>query len=164
MFIKYFPLLILISGCTYVSPWRVESIAAGDKTFDSSRMRYQNLFIATPLLFEFLRVGDGLEAYLCLTQFRWNPSPENPQAVKAQFIIDGETTEVYLPLLEGRMKLRLPTELTTTLILALQDGKKVGILIDGFEETLDPENFNRSYNKFLKNRVSLQSIFKGPVQ
>ena len=71
-------------------------------------------------------------AFLNLTQFRFKDKHE----IEIFFTIDTKSFTESLPVLEGGMRLRLPEEITREIILALRNGKKVSILVDGFEQTL----------------------------
>ena len=64
---------------------------------------------------------------------------------------------------EGAMRVRLSLEITERLIQALQDGQEVSILIDGFEEKLDPTQFASSFAKFVGKGHFFQNFFKGPL-
>jgi hypothetical protein len=71
-----------------------------------------------------------------LKQFRYQVG--DTLSIKAIFISDGEQQEEILPVREGRMRLRISSKTTENLIRSLQEGKKVDILINGYEETLEP--------------------------
>lgn len=160
--------LFVLCSCANQNRWELDAIA-GNQTFDSSRIRYSNPQNPSPLAFELIRIGDRIEAFLNLSRYRLSPSPEDPSSVKTILSIEGERYEESVPLLEGRMRIRLSNETAERIILALQDGKKVSILIDDFEETLEPNEFSRTYNKFLGNQLlgngfRLENLFKGPLR
>jgi len=155
--------LFLAAGCSTSNLWRLDAISAGDAAFDSTRLRFSNPDSDSPVTFEMIKVGDQIESFLNLNQFRWG-SEKNGTSVKGTFVIGEERFDEDLPLREGRMRLRLSSEMTERVILALQDGKKVSILIDGFEETLDPQQFARTYGRFLGKKALFQKILKGPFE
>lgn len=156
---KRFLFLILLSACSTVSHWRVDSIAAGDSSFNSSRLRYAGSEKHPTLLFEMFKLDTQIEAFLSLTQFRLSPD-----CSKVTLTIRGENFEEAITPHEGLMRVRLPSAVTNRLIQALQDGEKVSILIDGFEETLEPDQFSSSFAKFTEGGSFFQNILKGPLQ
>ena len=148
-----------------VSPWKLDSIAAGDKSFDSARLVYRNPAGNSPLRLEFLRIGTSIDLFLNLSQFTIAPSLLDPASASVRFAIEGEPPfEEPIPLLEGRMRLRFLPETASRVTRALQDGKKVGILVDGFEETIEPERFPKLYEKLAGGSTLLQNPFKGPME
>ncbi len=154
--------LLLLAGCTLSSPlWRIDTLSTGDASFDIARLRYTSPQNAPPLTFELLRMGEEVAAYLSLTRFRFTPTEEGLLNVRLR--IDQQSWDELVPLHEGKMRVRLSPETTQRLILALQEGKEVGILVDDFEETLDPRQFAPSLNQFLGNGSFLQRILRGPL-
>jgi hypothetical protein len=149
--------LIPLAGCTIAGPWSVDPIIAGDSAFNASRLIYQTDSYA-PLTFELLKMGEQIEAFLSLT--RYHLPLEEAHIV---ITINGISIEESLPLHEGGMRVRLPPSITARLIQALQDGQKVGILLDGFEETLDPAQFSPSFAQFLDGPIGLNTLLKGPL-
>lgn len=138
-------LLALLCGCAGQPRfWVVDSISADDPTFDFSRIRYVSKQAHAPFLFEIHKVSDRLESFLSLNRFRLKESRE----IKVTFCFNGQEIFVQIPVHEGGMRLRLPEEITNVLIEALQDGHKIGILLDDFEETLDPSQFSDSFSEF----------------
>lgn len=161
MRIKFFWLFGILAACSFTpSPWIADSIAAGDRSFDTSRLRYASSQIHPPLAFEMLRTGGQIEAYLSLNRFRL-PSIE---PVKVFFTVEDQSFEEEILVHEGGMRLRLSSETTQWLIETLQDGHKIGILLDDFEETLDPGQFSRSFAKFLEEGYFFQNLLRGPNQ
>lgn len=106
-----------------------------------------------------LKIGDEIEAFLSLTKFRLSPD-----CSKIILTIQGESYEETIAPHEGLMRVRLSPGTTNLLIQALQRGDHVGILIDGFEENLDPDQFSRSFSKFLGKGRFFQNFLKGPLQ
>lgn len=126
--------------------------------FQSTRLRYLNPERACPVLFEMLRVENEISTFLSLSRSRWTSS----DTLTATLRIDSQEFQETLPVLEGRMRLRLPPSATTRIISALQAGTEVVILIDGFEEKLRPEQFNSYFEKFTGRGFSLNNFLKGP--
>lgn len=143
------------SSCSGPNSWAINTIATGDKTFDSSRLRYFSPQAHPPLAFEMIRIGNEIEAFIHLTRFRFTSSEQ----VKVLITIAGETFEDALPVHEGAMRVRLSSETTQRLIQALQKGHEVAILIDGFEETLDPKQFSSSFAEFVGEGHFFQNLF-----
>lgn len=126
-------IFFLLSACTSApSSWVLHSIAEGDPPF--SRLRYLSSAAHPALSFELLKISDELTAFVHLTRFRFT----DKQQVKISLTINGTAYEEQVAVHEGAMRLRLGVEMTKRLIQALQDGLEVGILVDGFEETLTP--------------------------
>lgn len=154
---------LALTGCTANSnPWTIDRIAAGDPSFDSSRIRFASSQPHSPLFFEVLKMGDRIEAFFSLTRFRFTPL-KGSHEINILLTIEDRTYEALAPVHEGQMRLKIPQEMTQIMIQALQDGKKVAILVDGFEEWLDPQQFSPSFTKFLQEESFLQTLFKGPV-
>ena len=157
----------LAAGCSSPNGWQLDEIAAGDRAFDSSRLRFVDPEGASPLAFELLRVGDSVEAFICLSRNHLSPSlsetPLESQSVTALFRIDGEEFEEKIPFREGGMKVRLSSETASRLTQALQDEKEIGILIDGFEENLTSDRFSGIFRKFLGGRPR-EFFFKGQIE
>lgn len=139
--------MLILSACTATNIWQLDSIATGEKAFDSARLVYSDP-LHSPLRFEVVGLETGVESFISLSKHKLSPSRDHPNAVEAQFTIDGEKFVEVIPILEGRMRLRLPPELTGRLIEALQEGEKIDILLDGFEQTLEPESFQNSMKRW----------------
>jgi hypothetical protein len=139
--------------------WAVDTIAAGDSSFDSSRLRYIPQQPQAPLAFEMMKVGDQIDAYLSLNRFRFKSADK----IKVVFTIADQSFEDQIPVHEGRMRLRLAPQTTEKLIKALQEGHKIVILLDDFEEILDPAQFSGTFAKFIGEGHFFQNFFKGPI-
>ncbi len=126
--------LFLLTACNAPTSWVTSSIATGNTAFDSTRLQFISSEAHPPLTFEMIQFADHTEAYIYLNRFRFSSNP-----IPIQVTIEEEVylEEVFIH--EGAMRLKLSSELTKRIILALQDGKEVGILIDGFEEKLTPK-------------------------
>lgn len=155
----------LLGSCTAGSPyWQLDTIAAGDAAFDSARLRAIQPDSPSPLTFEFLKIQDQIEAFLSLTQFHFPLEMADPSTVKIIFSIENESFTEIAPLLEGKMRLRLSSKTTSRVTQALQEGKKVAILLGGFEKILYPEQFSHIYPVFRGQKTMLQNFIKGPLQ
>ena len=161
MFPKYQYLICLIlAGCAGTQSWRLDAIEAGDKAFNYTKLIYIDPKSA-PLNFEIICQDTLVEAFLYLTKHKLTPPQEHPQSIDVEFTIDDQRFCESVPLLEGRMRLRLPQELAERLILALQEGKKIDILLDGFQQRLNPECFPKLYAKLVKPTDQLTNRLKG---
>ncbi len=152
--------LVLLSGCAFhnsQSSWLVDGIEAGVKEFDSKRLRHISSNPDASLAYEMVKIGNETCAYLQLSQYKLKPTAD--QQVDALFLIGGDAFEESLLVHEGRMRIRLSPEIAERITLALQDGIKVSILVDGFEETLQPDQFAEAYNQFLGKGSFLQTLF-----
>lgn len=138
------------------NPWKLESISTGDRVFDAARLTYSTN--DSPLRFEIVQQETGNAAFLSLMKFKFTPS----QDLAIEYSINGERFEETVPLLEGKMRLRIPQETTERIIQALQDGQEVVIIVDGFERHLDSECFLGQYKKLTDRKAGLFSkYFKG---
>jgi len=153
--IRRFAPFLLLAGCWSQSPWHLDAIAAGDSAYDSSRLVYTPS--ASHLRLELLRVGNEVEIFLYLTQHRLN-------STELSLTIEGEEFKEIAPMREGRMRVGLSKEMGKRLILALQEGKPVGILLDGFQETINPDAFLGMYGDFLKGTSPFANALRGPLQ
>ena len=97
------------------------------------------------MAFEMVKVGGVIEAFLSLHRFRFT-SGENAKII---FTLGEESFEAQVRVHEGGMRLRLSDETTERLIQALQEGVKVAILVEDFEEVLDPEHFSTTFAQFI---------------
>jgi hypothetical protein len=150
---------LIAASCSTSQLWVVQTIEAGNPLFTSSKLRFLSPQAHPSLSFEMVQTGGEIEAFIHLTRFRFHSS----DPIKILFTIHGEEVEDWVSPNEGRMRARIPPEMTAKLIQALQDGDEVSILIDGFEETLDPNQFSSSFAKFLGKGHFLQNFFKGPI-
>lgn len=151
----YFLLLfIILTGCTASNPWKFETISTGDRSFDSSRLIYSDN--DSPLRFEIVRMESHIETFLNLKKYKFTPSDK----VKIEFNIDGKKTVETVPFLEGKMRLRFPQETATKLIEALQEGKEVVIIVDGFEQHIHPDRFKKQYEKL----TGESAVFRNPLK
>jgi hypothetical protein len=150
-----FSLLVILAGCASSTQWKLDSIATGVEAFDSMRLLYEDS--TSPLRFEIVRLETGIEAFLSLTRYKFS-GLEN---ILVQFEIEGVRGEVTLPLLSGKMRIRLPEELTKRFIKALQEGREVVMIVDGSEQHLDPEQFAKKYEKLEGAPPMFQTLFKG---
>lgn len=132
----------------------------GGDSFQSTRLRYCNPERACPLLFEMLQLDGEVTAFLSLSRSHWTSSDFLPTT----FCIHGQEFQENLPVLEGRMRLRLLPQATDRVISALQAGQEVVILADGFEERLRPEQFDTFFPSFVENGFSFSHFLKGSFQ
>ena len=138
--------LIFATSCTTSTPfWQLDSIAARDKAFQSSRLVTQDP--NCPLHIEFLATESGITGFAYLTKHHFIPSKERPHEIEFIYSVGDERFSEWLPLLEGGMGLRLPDSLTSTMIKTLQDGEKIDILLDGFMQRLEPYPFTKFFSK-----------------
>ena len=152
-----FLFVLLAFGCANPTLWKFDALETGLAEFDSARLLYSDPKSASPLRFEIDRIGYEIVAYLNLAQYKLTQGPSVVVSLK----IGDEVYEEELPILEGRMRLRLSQTMTRKLVLALQEGKSVKFSTDGFEETLQCDNFTPLYQKLVKNTEFLQNILQG---
>jgi hypothetical protein len=152
------------AGCFYSNPWKCDEMATGSSLFSSSRLRYIPADNNSPLHFEMLRIGNQTEAFLSLSQFKLVSDSDLYPSVMAHFKLEDEEFKEALPLLEGGMKLKIPPDTLERLTLALQEGKKVSILVGGFEEILDPDQFAKNFDRFRGQGSFIEHILRGPLR
>ena len=157
---KYLLLLVLLMGCSNSSSWRYDSIPNGETTFESSRLLYSSP--TSHLKLELLKLGEGIQASLYLSLHRFTASSSH--SVKVTLSVDGKEFSEQIAYHEGRMRLSLSKQLTEILLFALQEGKPVAILVDGFQETISPEQFAPCYSKLLNGNTNWLKYIKGPVE
>lgn len=138
---KFSLLLFFLTACASPSLWQLDSVPL------YTRLLYHDPTSPSPLRFELIQHGEEITAYLNLTQHRLSACPSLP----LKLLIRDEVYEEEHPLLEGRMRLRLSSQLTNKLIEALQNGTSVTLSLDGFEETLRSESFTGFYQQLMRN-------------
>jgi hypothetical protein len=132
----------------------MDHLATGNPVYDSSRLRYT---AASPITFEMLRVGNDIETFLTLTRFRIKERDK----VKVHFTTTSGSFEDFASVHEGNMRARLSQEATEKIIASLRDGEKVVILLDGFEQTLEPTKFSQVFAEFLGERSFYETLLRG---
>ncbi len=159
-----FPLLFLLASCANQNSWKLDDIAAGNRAFDSSKLRYVATDSASPLAFEMLRVGDNVEAFVTLIQGRSFTLDNDSHFITAKFLIDEMEYREEIPVREGGMKVRLSLDMAARITRGLQEGKNVSILIEGYEQVLESQRFARTFSRFLGKRYKDENLFKGLIQ
>lgn len=140
---RWLVVAVLLAGCGASDPWRQDGIAAGNTLFDSKRLCYAPLGGYPPWRIELLRVEDQVEAFLSLTQHSFRGIDGS---ARVRLRVEGEEErEELAQVFEGNMKIKLSEEFTRMLILALQEGKKVSILVDEWQETLFAGSFKKKF-------------------
>ncbi len=149
-----------MGSCTSsITPWQLDTIVSNEAQFDSARLRYVGNAAFPTLLFELMRINEQIDAFLSLTQFRLSS-----QCDHFTLKVGDTTSDEMISPHEGLMRVRLAMSTTEKIIQALQRGEKVSILIDGFEETLDPERFSISFTHFLRDEGMFSKLFKETVR
>ena len=140
---KRFKVLLIsaLCSCTTQTNWTYETL---NGELDSSRLTFVSNESYPPILFEILKIDEKIKAFISLQQFHFTSKKE--VVVEIQI---GETSfEDRVPVHEGGMRICLHPETTDRIIQTLQDGSKVVIAVDGFEETLDGTYFTKSFLNF----------------
>ena len=110
---------------------------------------------------EFLQVAAQVGLFINVTQFQLQGS----STLARIQLGDAPPFEEEVPILQGGMRLRFSEETAQRITKALQDGEKVGILIDDLEETIEPGRFVYFYEKLTSPSSFFQNLlFKGLVQ
>lgn len=108
---------------------------------------------------EFFCVNGIITAYLS-TSGRRIDTEESATAL-VQF--KSGTIEIPLSIHEGRMRVRLPDELTAKAALALQEGEAVTVTIGSNMQTFQPEEFSAQFQKLTKKRKNFFDPFQGTL-
>lgn len=151
--------MTLLTSCATPTAWRLDTIATGDPAFDSTRLSYHT---PSNLRIELLRIGQDVSTFLSLRQHRFAPSPLDPSRIDVTLVIDGQNFHDLAPSREGRMRLKLSKEMTEHLTRALQEGREVDIVLDGFQETISPQAFKERYEQLTAESWDLMNFIKGP--
>lgn len=142
MYIRSLWLSILLA-CSSHSPWQLDSLASGNKEFNTKKLEFKTTHRLDGINVEFLRVGEHLIGYL-------STSGRQFQSNHALFEVGSEKIELELEVREGRMRAKLPQNLTLKMIEALQAGESVVMMVGGLEQHLSPEQFANFYNQLRK--------------
>lgn len=130
---RRFFLFFAFLGCSHSSSWVVNSITSGDLAFDFTRARFLSHTAHSILSFEIVKGKEPAESFISLNRFRFQTDP-----VLVEMTIGDETFSEEIHVHEGAMRLKLSSLSTNRIIQALQEGKEVVILVDGFLEKLTP--------------------------
>ncbi len=143
---------MLLGGCGESGFWDYDAILTYHSEFDSRRLTHRPMNGYPPWKIELLRTEEGIEMFISLLQHRFLPSVKDPFSISVALRLEDEKTRVEgeALLFNGQMKLRFSDALTKTFIEALQEGKKVSILVDGMQETLEPDFFKETFSKLMK--------------
>lgn len=137
--------ILLLSGCALNnSAWNLDRIASHDTSYSLSKLSFNKENSNSPLGFELTQMGDQVESFLTLSRFYF----PDKKSTTISFHIENESFEEEAKIHKGRMKIKLSKETTTRLIQALQNGKKIVILLDSFEQVLEQGSFKRLYEQF----------------
>ena len=159
---KFSTLLCFAGLCLSCSPqsnWQLSSIPTGQKEFDSARLCYSKADCLAGMNLEFFCVNGIITAYLS-TSGRRIDTEESATAL-VQF--KSGTIEIPLSIHEGRMRVRLPDELTAKAALALQEGEAVTVTIGSNMQTFQPEEFSAQFQKLTKKRKNFFDPFQGTL-
>lgn len=140
-------LFALLAGCSPTDPWSQDGIMSSDGSFTLKRLSYVPPSGYPPWKIEFFRDGEELRAFVSLMQHRFHSVDSS--GVRVRLSLEGEILEELTPVFEGGMKIKLPVRLANSLIRALQEGKKVSILVGEWEETLGAASFKRKFTKLM---------------
>ncbi|EKE07874.1 MAG: hypothetical protein ACD_17C00486G0003 [uncultured bacterium] len=134
------------------SSWSSNALATGHELYDFSRLRYISNTPHCPLHFEIIKMQDKIIGLISLERFHFT----HTETVLVTIKVDDVLFEEAAPVHEGGMRLSLSEENTRHLIRALQEGKHVCILADGFEEVLEPSQFSSSFSQFMGEKTPIK--------
>jgi len=146
-------------SCSRQSNWELSSIPTGQQDFDSARLSYLSTDRLAGMNLDFFCSNGNITAYLS-TSGRPISAEES---VKVLVRFQSETFEIPISLHEGKMKVRLPDELTAKTALALQDGEPVTIMIGSTMQTFQPEQFSTLFQKLSKKNNNIFDYFQGII-
>jgi hypothetical protein len=145
--------LFLFSGCSSSSSWELSAIASEQKQFDSARLRYlpENQF--TEMNLELIYSNGGITGYLVGDRQFTNDE------TKALISIGSEKLSVPLAMHAGRMRARLPDEITLKVVCALQKNQALTINVGALQQQIEPEKFSDRFNQLIhKKNISLNAF------
>lgn len=147
--------LLGLVGCGSMDPWVLDGIHAGDAQFDSKRLSYLPAGGYPPWKIEFFREGGEILAFVSLVQYGFR----SEGLVKVGLEVQGKSVyEEEASVLAGGMRVQFSKGFTSALIQALQEGEKVSILVDGWQETLETVSFKKNFAKLLDDSPEWQLI------
>lgn len=158
--IKRLLTLSLLAGCGK-GDWRYDAMATYYPEFDSKRLSHQPTNGYPPWKIEIVKMGEELETFVSLMRHRFSSSKDS---VSVRLCWDGEVKDGEAFIFDGRMKIRFSDLLTEALIQALQEGKKVSILIDNMQETLGPDFFKENFAKLMKSSYDWEMHLQTPLK
>lgn len=144
----FFLLLSVVSCNSGPNRWKLTYLSASDVKFSSSKLYHQTSNQFHGLEFELLRLQDRLIAYLNVFS-QTIPAASEPTSAKVTLRIDGKEHQGLARRLEGGQRLLLKEEMTDLIISSLRQGKAVEIILDGYEETITPEEFLPNFEKLI---------------
>ncbi len=156
---KFLFLAVFFLSCSPQSNWQLTSITTGQKDFDSTRLSYSTEDRLAGMNLDFFCANGLVTAYLSTSGRRF--SMEND--AKALIHFKSETVEIPLTIHEGRMRVRLPDELTAKTTAALQDGEAVTIMIGSTAQTFQPDQFSIFFNKLTSGSNNFFDSFQGTL-
>ena len=141
--------ILLLAGCASKSdPWNQDAVKAETSRFDSKRLSYMPLSGHPPWRIDIVQMDGEPDVFISLIQHQFHPIPGSRQ-IKVVLHLGEKTLEDLSPLFQGNMKLQLSPTLSKTLIQSLQEGQKVSILINEWEETISSSSFEKNFAKFM---------------
>lgn len=111
-------------------------------------------------MIELMQVNGDIETFVSLSKFQFSSKGQ----VKVSLSVGEDEFEEDVPVNEGRMRLRLSSEMTGKLIQGLQDGEKVVMIVDGFEEIFDTAQFSSTFAKLKGEGSFFKGLLKGPME
>jgi hypothetical protein len=144
-------------GCSPQSKWQLTSIPTGQKNFDSARLSYLTADSLAGLNLDFYYSNGSISSFLSTS----GRQICDDRSAKALIQFQSETIEIPLDLHEGRMRIRLPDELSAKVIFALQNGEIVTISMGSTKQIFQPEEFGPLFQQFKKRKMNLLNSFQG---
>ncbi len=133
--------------------WQMDSITASNEEFNSKKLYSfsENSYLS--LSIEFLNYNGQINSYLNVFSNKI-PSSIYPDKAQVQIVIDNIRYQFYEKLLLGHQKISLCESTSNLIIKALLENKSVEIVLDGFSNTISPEDFLKNYKKLnQKNNI-----------
>lgn len=104
-----------------------------------------------------MKFADETDIFLNLSYFRFSQN-----SLPITFLIEENVFKEPVSVYEGGMRIKISEQMSNLLIQALQMGQKIDILIDGFHERLDPDQFPAAYSRFLEG--GQMNFLRGPIE
>lgn len=143
MVIRFF-LLVLLAACSTKSDWSYQKMPASRESFASRKLTYTGKNRFHGLELELLHLKDKIYGYINIFSQKV-PSHEGLASIAIK--IDEKTHEELVPLLKGEQRLLLSDKIIDLITGALLSGKSVKILLEGYEDELEPQDFHTQFRK-----------------
>lgn len=158
--------LCLLAGCGRGGDWDYDAISTYHQEFDSKRLSHRPANGYPPWKIELFKTKDGVDMFASLMQHQFSSLAQNSSLAQVTLSFEGEEEKLEDEafLFEGKMKVYFSDILTKAFIQALQEGKKVSILINTMQETFEPDSFKENFSKLMKAGYDWEMHLQTPLK